>query len=197
MQRRKRELAILYAAAERVKLESARPPTGGFMRRTTFALTALLAALALPASRARAQDSTAVPPEKPTADYITREQLTEQKFSTLYDLIESMHNNWLRERIPSPGDRAVSGNRADTTGKAQYTNDYNAAGKSFPGQNGGIQVYVDGTRAGSLDQLKTIRPAELWSVRRINGIDAQGRFGIGHGAGVIYVVTVGGKDRAP
>jgi hypothetical protein len=167
------------------------------MRRSPLlALAAVLVIVTLPARNARAQDSTAAPKEKPTADYITREQLVDQKFSNLYELIESTHNNWLRERIPSPGDRSTSGNRADTTGRAQYTNDYNA-GKSQAGSNGGIQVYIDGTRAGGLDQLKSVRPSELWSVRRINGIDAQGRFGIGHGAGVIYVLTLSSKDRNP
>ena len=149
--------------------------------------------LATPVATIRAQDSTVV--EKPTGEYITREQLATQKFSNLYELIESMHNNWLRERIPSPADRTTA--KVDTTGKAQYTNDYNPNGKSFPGQNGGIQVYLDGTRLGGVDQLKSIRPAELWSARRINGIDAQARFGIGHGAGVIYVLTVTNKGRNP
>jgi len=165
------------------------------MRRIFRSLSVGLALSAASAVSLAAQDSAAV--EKPSADYITREQLTTQKFSNLYELIESMHNNWLRERIPSPGDRALSGNRADTTGKAQYTNDYGAGGKSFPGANGGIQVYIDGTRAGGVDQLKNLHANELWSVRRINGIDAQARFGIGHGAGVIYVTTLSSKGRVP
>ncbi len=164
--------------------------------RPTRSLIALAVALGVASPAAlRAQDSASVAVERPTSDYITREQMSDKNFSNLYDLVEAVHNNWLRERIPSPADRTKVG--VDTSGKAQYTNDYNPAGRSFPGTNGGIQVYIDGTRAGGLDQLKSLHPAELYSARRINGIDAQARFGIGHSAGVIYVLTLSSKDRTP
>jgi hypothetical protein len=163
------------------------------MRRNRLSLVLVLSiAVSGPVTSLRAQDSLAV--EKPTTDLITRQQMLDNKFSSLYELVEAVHNNWLRERIPSPTDR--SNTRADTSGKAQYTTDMNN-GKTFPGQNGGIQVYLDGTRLGGVDQLKSIRPAELYSARRINGVDAQARFGIGHGAGVIYVLTLNSAGRNP
>ncbi len=139
-----------------------------------------------------AQDSTRV--ERPTSDLITREQIDGVKSSNLYDVVEALHSNWLNERLPVPRDRATT--KQDTTGKAQYTADYNA-GRSMPGQAGGIQVYFDGTRMGGLSELKNIRPNDVYNVRRINGIDAQARFGIGHSAGVIYVSSVTMRAKSP
>jgi hypothetical protein len=141
----------------------------------------------------RAQDSVRV--ERPSADLITREQIDGVKSASLYDVVEALHSNWLRERIPAPVNR--SSTTKDTTGKAQYSADYDPSGRSMPGANGGIQVYIDGTRVGGLTELRNIRPADVYSIRRINGIDAQARFGIGHSAGVLYVVTVTFRGKAP
>jgi hypothetical protein len=141
----------------------------------------------------RAQDSVRV--ERPSADLITREQIDGVKTANLYDAIEALRSNWLRERIPAPVNRASS--TKDTTGKAQYSTDYDPSGRSVPGANGGIQVYIDGTRVGGLAELKNIRPADVYSIRRINGIDAQARYGIGHSAGVIYVSTVTFRGKTP
>jgi hypothetical protein len=153
---------------------------------------AFLFALAA-APRLHAQDSVKV--ERPTADLITREQIVGVKSSNLLEVVEALHNNWLRERMPTPTDRATT--RQDTTGRAQYTADNNGAGRSMPGQNGGIQVYIDGTRVGGLAELKNIRPGDVYSVRRINGIDAQARFGIGHGAGVLFISSVTMRAKSP
>jgi len=141
----------------------------------------------------RAQDSLRV--ERPTADLITHEQIDGVKTANLYDTIEALRSNWLRERIPAPVNRASA--TKDTSGKAQYSTDYDPSGRSVPGANGGIQVYIDGTRVGGLAELKNIRPADVYSIRRINGIDAQARYGIGHSAGVIYVSTVTFRNKTP
>jgi hypothetical protein len=150
------------------------------------ALLAILLALLVGSTRLAAQDTTVV--LRPTSELITREQIEAAKASTARELIEALHNNWLNERLPVPSNRA--GAKPDSTGKAQYTADYNGAGKSFAGQAGGIQVYLDGTRIGGLDELKTIRPADIYTIRRINGVDAQARFGIGHSSGVLFITTM-------
>ena len=67
----------------------------------------------------------------------------------------------------------------------------------MPGENGGIQVYFDGTRMGGIDQLKNIRPSDVYSIRRINGVDAQARFGIGHSGGVLYVSSITMRAKSP
>jgi hypothetical protein len=151
---------------------------------------ALAVTLALPVT-ARAQEAEKI--ERPTSELITREQIAELKVSSVYQVLEQLHSNWLVSRLPAPADRAST--RMDTSGKAQYTADYAASGRSTPGANGGIQVYLDGNRLGGIDELKSIRPADIYNVRRINGVDAQARFGIGHSAGVIYVSTLTTRSK--
>jgi hypothetical protein len=158
--------------------------------RASFA-SALLLALSLGSIKLEAQDTAAV--LRPSSELITREQIEGVKASNARDVVEALHSNWLNERLPVPGNRATMG--ADTSGKASYTNDYNGSGKSPAGQSGGIQVYLDGSRLGGLDELKNIRPADIYTIRRINGVEAQGRFGIGHGAGVLYVTTITNRGR--
>ena len=141
----------------------------------------------------RAQDSVKV--ERPTSDLITREQIAGVKSSSLLDVVEALHSNWLRERMLTPRDRSTA--RQDTSGKAQYLAENNGSGRSMPGENGGIQVYFDGTRMGGVDQLKNIRPSDVYSIRRINGVDAQARFGVGHSGGVLYVSSVTMRAKSP
>lgn len=160
--------------------------------RASIAMTFVFALVGGP--RLHAQDSVKV--ERPSGDLITREQIEGVKSSNLLDVIEALHSNWLRERMPTPRDRATT--RLDTSGKSQqYVAENNGAGRSMPGENGGIQVYIDGTRVGGLAELKNIRPGDVYSVRRINGVDAQARFGIGHGAGVLFVSSVTMRTKSP
>ena len=164
------------------------------MRPSTRAAIALGFTIALAAATPlRAQDTLKV--ERPTSELITREQIEGVKSSNLLEVIEALHSNWLRQRMLTPGDRASV--RQDTTGKAQYTSDNNGSGRSMPGENGGIQVYFDGTRMGGVDQLKNIRPSDVYSIRRINGVDAQARFGIGHTGGVLYVSSITMRAKSP
>ena len=67
----------------------------------------------------------------------------------------------------------------------------------MPGENGGIQVYFDGTRMDDIDQLKNIRPSDVYSIRRINGVEWQARFGIGHSGGVLYVSSITLRAKSP
>jgi hypothetical protein len=143
--------------------------------------------------RLHAQDSAKV--ERPAADLITREQIDGVRSSNLLDVVEALHSNWLRERMLTPRDRSSA--RMDTTGKPQYLAENNGAGRSMPGENGGIQVYFDGTRLGGVAELKNIRPADVYSIRRINGVDAQARWGIGHGSGVLFVSSVTQRAKSP
>jgi hypothetical protein len=159
--------------------------------RTSIVLT-LAGVIAGGSTPLLAQDSTRT--ERPSSDLITREQIDGVKSANLYDVVEALHSNWLNERMPAPRDRSTM--KQDTTGKAQYTADYSGT-RSMPGAAGGIQVYFDGTRVGGLAELKSMRPTDVYNVRRINGIDAQARFGIGHSAGVIYVSSVTMRSKSP
>lgn len=165
------------------------------MKHTSIRTLAIaLIGLACLHTTARAQDTLKV--ERAGSDLITREQLSEPRYSNVYMLVEALHNNWLQQRRAAPADRSRAG-MDSTSGKAQYTADYSGAGKSLLGSAGGIQVYVDGTRVGGVDMLKQLSPLDLYSVRRMSPNDAQGRFGIGNGDGAIIVTTMGNAGKAP
>ena len=50
-----------------------------------------------------------------------------------------------------------------------------------------VLVYRDDVQLGGVSTLRTISPKEIAYVRYYDGIAASARWGIGHGAGVIYV----------
>jgi hypothetical protein len=52
-----------------------------------------------------------------------------------------------------------------------------------------VWVYVDNVRLGDVETLRTIQPSLVTSVRFYDGPSATGRWGVGHGAGVIHVST--------
>ena len=91
---------------------------------------------------------------------ITRQQLDENHFLTVYDAVEALHQNWLQTR-----------------GVDSF---------STPSQ---VQVYLDNTRLGGVDQLHNIATTTVTWIRHFDGIAATGRWGLDHGAGVIYVST--------
>ena len=91
---------------------------------------------------------------------ITQEQLGEQHYENLLEAVQMLRANWLHDRGP---DSFVEPSR--------------------------IWVYLDNTRLGGVQSLAQISTRYVSSVRKLNGIDATARWGIGHGAGVIAVMT--------
>ena len=91
---------------------------------------------------------------------ITREELTARPFSSAYAAVESLHSNWLQTR---------------------GTDSFNS-----PSQ---IWVYLDGTRLGGIETLRTLTPSSITYIRRIDALEATSRWGINHGQGVILVST--------
>jgi hypothetical protein len=89
---------------------------------------------------------------------ITREELMARPFSSAYEAVESLHSNWLQSR---------------------GTDSFNS-----PSQ---IWVYLDGTRLGGVESLRTLAPSAITSIRRIDALEATSRWGINHGQGVILV----------
>jgi hypothetical protein len=53
------------------------------------------------------------------------------------------------------------------------------------------QVYVNGSRRGALSELRTFQTDDIREIRFINGPDATTRWGTGHRAGVIELITRG------
>lgn len=171
-----------------------RPSVPGAAKRAFVFTLALSITVALTARPAEAQvgkaiRDTAPPPLKASADLIVQEQLKSRTFPNAFAAIEALRGNWLRQRNMNPAPGTVMNPQS---GAGRQT-DASPAQQGLPREASGIQVYIDGTRAGGIEALKAIPIASIYSIRRISGTQAQARFGIGHSDGVIYVAT--GPDK--
>ncbi len=102
-------------------------------------------------------------------DPITRAEIDRGQWRDAYDLVSSLRPSWTRNRGPD----------------------------SFENP-GDVQVYVDGTRLGDVDLLRTLPTHGIERVEWIDPVSAAGRWGLNHAHGVIYV-TYGrtGTDTIP
>jgi hypothetical protein len=91
---------------------------------------------------------------------LTQEQLEERHFENLLEAVQTLRANWLNDRGPD----------------------------SFVAPSH-IWVYVDNTRFGGVQTLAQLGTRNISLVRKLNGVDATARWGIGHSAGVIAVMT--------
>jgi hypothetical protein len=110
------------------------------------------------ACAARAPHSARVPPDR---SIITRAELLEHKFETLYDAIQALRPVWLQTR----------GTNSLTQTPTQ------------------VQVYLDNNHLGGIDQLNTINLSSVVYIRHYDGVAATARWGLDHGQGAIYVST--------
>ena len=90
---------------------------------------------------------------------LTRSQI-DQRYSTVYDAIEGLRSNWL-----------------NTRGTDSFNN---------PSV---VRVYLDNVSLGDKETLRTIAVSSIAYVRWYDGVTATSRWGLNHGAGVIYVST--------
>ena len=91
---------------------------------------------------------------------LTREQLRETGYNNALDAVQALRSNWLRAKGPDSF--------------------------SSPTQ---VQVYVDSNQLGGVDSLRGIAISQIAYIRYYDGVTASGRWGLGHGQGVIYVST--------
>jgi hypothetical protein len=121
---------------------------------------ALLALLALAAGCAAAPRTTG---RRPRVDrtVITEQQIREGYYSNAYEVVEALRSNWLHPRGPD----------------------------SFV-QPTPVWVYINANRAGGVESLRNILPRSVVYIRYYDGTTAAGRWGPGHGMGVIYVSTL-------
>jgi hypothetical protein len=98
----------------------------------------------------------------PQADrtVITREQLLEHHFTNAFEAVQALRSNWL-----------------ETKGADSF---------STPTQ---VLVYLDDTRLGGIETLRSIATATIVFIRHFDGISAAARWGLDHGQGVIFVST--------
>ena len=91
---------------------------------------------------------------------LTQAQLEERNFHNVLEAVQALRSNWLNERGP---DAFIAPSR--------------------------VLVYLDNTRMGGVQTLSQISTHHVTSVRKLSGIEATTRWGLGHGAGVIAVST--------
>lgn len=92
---------------------------------------------------------------------LTREQIAETNKQNAFEVVETLRSNWLRTRGPT----------------------------SLSGPDAVVQVYLDDNRLGTVESLRTISTPMIQYIRWYDGIAATGRWGLDHGAGVVYVST--------
>lgn len=92
-------------------------------------------------------------------DLLTREQIQDSRATNTYDVVQSLRSSWLRER----GNDSLSGSGTK------------------------VQVYFDDRRLGGVENLRVIPLPQVAYIRWFDGNTAAGRWGLGHGQGVIYV----------
>jgi hypothetical protein len=96
--------------------------------------------------------------ERSNRSIITQRQMVENHFLTAYDAVESLRSNWLQTR---------------------GTDSFAAPSE--------VRVYLDNTLLGGVATLRDITASTVSFIRYYDGISATGRWGLGHGAGVIFV----------
>jgi hypothetical protein len=98
----------------------------------------------------------------PRADrsLITREQILQNGFTNAFEAVESLRSNWLLTRGPDSINNPSE-----------------------------VLVYLDNTRLGGVQTLRTISTNSIQWIRYYDGLTATARWGLDHGQGVIFVST--------
>jgi len=134
----------------------------------TLATVFMLAACSAPTPR----DASGPVPSQDTTraardrTVLTQSQFTDHQFNNAFDAIEALRSNWLKTR-----------------GTDSFQN---------PSQ---VRVYLDNISLGDTASLRTIAINTIVYIRFFDGVQATARWGIDHGAGVIYVSTRPGDPQ--
>jgi hypothetical protein len=94
------------------------------------------------------------------AEWLSREEMLKEHFTNVYDAVASLRSGWL----------TVRGTDSFRT----------------PSQ---IWVYYDETRLGGVDEMGSVMVISVAGVRHYNGVEATQRWGVGHSAGAIQILS--------
>ncbi len=94
----------------------------------------------------------------PGRNVLTREEMLQARFITVYDAVSALRSNWL----------IVRPNTLTTTQED-------------------VVVYYDVTRLGSPVELRNIAVRDIQYVQYLDPVEATQRYGVGHSQGVIFV----------
>ena len=102
----------------------------------------------------------AAPASRRDRSVLSRQEILATNYTNAYDVILALRGNWLRTR----------------------------SAESF-GKSSAVQVYLDTQRLSGADELKSMAPTNIASIRFFDPITASARWGMDHGAGAIFIVT--------
>lgn len=122
-----------------------------------IALTLMAAVAACAPPRMGPADSAT--PASGGADLITRAEIDRGQWQDVYELVRNLRPRWIKSRGMT----------------------------AMPGQAGGVQVYVDGTKLGGVHLLSELPTAAIQHLAWVDPVSAAGRWGSGHADGVIAV----------
>jgi len=91
---------------------------------------------------------------------LSREEILEEHFTNVYDAVASLRSAWLTVR-----------------------------GTDSFRQTSQIWVYYDENRLGGVDEMRSVLVNSVASLRHYNGVDATMRWGVGHSAGAIQILS--------
>ena len=96
----------------------------------------------------------------PDRNVLTQAQILEHRFTNAFEAVEALRHNWLLTK---------------------GTDSFQA-----PNQ---VWVYLDNTRLGGVESLRSIAVNPIVFIRHFDGVSATARWGLDHGQGVIFVST--------
>jgi hypothetical protein len=99
-------------------------------------------------------------PSRTDRTIITQEQLRAHPYPSAYEAVEALRSNWFLSKGPDSFQRPTT-----------------------------VRVYLDNQSMGTIEALKSIPVGGVAYMRYYDGISASSRWGLDHGAGVIYVST--------
>lgn len=131
-----------------------------------FTIAATLAGASCSSSRSDGTAERATRPARRSSTLITRDELLATNAPDAYQAVERLHPDWLRGRGLT----------------------------SLTGTPPRVVVYLDGQRLGEVSMLARFTLNGIKEIRFHNASDATQRWGTGHSAGVIEVVTQTGTQ---
>jgi hypothetical protein len=94
------------------------------------------------------------------AEELSQEEMLKEHFTYVYDAVASLRSGWLTIR-----------------------------GTDSFRQTSQIWVYYDENRLGGVEEMRTVTVTSIAGVRHYNGVDATMRWGVGHNAGAIQILS--------
>lgn len=130
-----------------------------------------------------ARDSTPAKQEHSSKYVLVTADLVRVKADNLYDAVRKLRPNFLQSRR---GPTTFTRLSSSGPGQAPSSSTATLPASSEPQP---IMVYVDGSRADGVENLKNFSPDQVKEVRFIPGPEAAVRYGTDHAGGVLLVTT--------